>query len=244
MVDYPYFVNLRGEEGLNRNHPATANLRQVTLAWPSPIRLAAREGNRASPLLQSSAAAWLSTDTDVLPRRGNRESYPSAQAAGRSDEELRAPYTLAVVLEGRFDSWFADRPLPTAAPEPGAASGGELLSLIKRSPESARLVVFASNSFLDDRVMSAIAAGSGTGHLQALDLFSNVLDWALQDDQLVGIRARGHFNRTLQPMERRTQANIEYLNYGLALAWLALVALASLLLGRLRRRRYARELGL
>ncbi len=45
-------------------------------------------------------------------------------------------------------------------------------------------------------------------------------------------------------MERRLQANIEYLNYGLALAWLALLALGSLLLSRRRRRRYARGLGL
>ena len=70
------------------------------------------------------------------------------------------------------------------------------------------------------------------------------LDWALQDDQLLKIRSRAHFNRTLPPMERQAQALIEYFNYGLAVLWLALLALLHWLLKILRRRRYARELKL
>ena len=70
----------------------------------------------------------------------------------------------------------------------------------------------------------------------------NTLDWALQDDQLLQIRSRAHFNRTLPPMERQAQLLIEYFNYGLAVAWLLLLAVASWLRSILRRRHFAREL--
>jgi hypothetical protein len=45
-------------------------------------------------------------------------------------------------------------------------------------------------------------------------------------------------------MEARAQAFIEYFNYGLAVLWLVLLALVHWLLKTLRRRRYARGLGL
>ena len=45
-------------------------------------------------------------------------------------------------------------------------------------------------------------------------------------------------------MEPRGQAIIEYLNYALALLWLGLLALIHWLRKLLRKRRYARELGL
>lgn len=72
----------------------------------------------------------------------------------------------------------------------------------------------------------------------------NTLDWALQDDQLLEIRSRAHFNRTLPPMERRAQMLIEYFNYGLALLWLLVLALGSWLLSVIHRRRYIKGLSL
>ncbi len=115
---------------------------------------------------------------------------------------------------------------------------------LQQSPRSARIVLFASNDFLDDQVLNAEVAATGTQYLGPLELFMNTLDWALQDDQLLSIRSRAHFNRTLPPMERRAQAMIEYFNYGLAVLWLALLGIAHWGLSLLRRRRYARELGL
>jgi ABC-2 type transport system permease protein len=42
----------------------------------------------------------------------------------------------------------------------------------------------------------------------------------------MSIRSRAHFNRTLPPLSRETQASIEYGNYGLALFLLAMLYLA------------------
>ena len=35
MVDYPYFVDVRGA-GINATHPVTGNLPQVTVSWGLP----------------------------------------------------------------------------------------------------------------------------------------------------------------------------------------------------------------
>jgi ABC-2 type transport system permease protein len=64
----------------------------------------------------------------------------------------------------------------------------------------------------------------------------------LQDEELLGIRSRGHFNRTLPPMADRVRLGIEYLNYGLALVMLLLFALGARLWRRWQRRYYARGL--
>ena len=37
-------------------------------------------------------------------------------------------------------------------------------------------------------------------------LLVNTLDWSLQDERLLEIRSRGHFNRTLPSMQREGQA--------------------------------------
>jgi ABC-2 type transport system permease protein len=105
-------------------------------------------------------------------------------------------------------------------------------------------VLFSSNDFMQDKVLGSLVAASGTQYLGPLDLFTNTLDWALQDEQLLEIRSRAHFNRTLPPMERRAQLLIEYFNYGLSLLWLLLLALTAWLLRTLRRRHYARSLAL
>ena len=93
-------------------------------------------------------------------------------------------------------------------------------------------------------MLNSIVAATGTQYLGPLELFMNTLDWALQDDQLLEIRSRAHFNRTLPPMERKAQALIEYFNYGLAVLWLLLLAGTHWLRKFLRRRRYAKGLAL
>jgi ABC-2 type transport system permease protein len=97
---------------------------------------------------------------------------------------------------------------------------------------------------MDDQILNAQVMASGTQYLGPVELLMNTLDWALQDDELLDIRSRAHFNRTLPPMEQRAQAIVEYLNYALAILWLGVLALVHGLRKRLRRRRYARGLAL
>ena len=285
MIDYPYFIDLR-PPGLAPDHPVTANLPQLTIAWASPVEVERARGRRIDQLLTSSPDSWLSDSMDTMPSLGDdglssfrpataaaqdadaEPSFPpdgagqtaqlsapnadtqaatTAAQAAPDDSGALQPRVLGVAVQGRFDAFFAEKPPPqngadsdSSAAERNAAPG----SALSRSPESARIVLYASNDFMDDQILNATAVATGTQYLGPIELFMNTLDWALRDEQLLEIRSRAHFNRTLPPMAQRAQALIEYFNYALALLWLAALALLQWLLQRARRRRYARELKL
>ena len=93
-------------------------------------------------------------------------------------------------------------------------------------------------------MLNAIVTASGTQYLGPLELLMNTLDWALQDNALLDIRSRAHFNRTLPPMDKQSQAVLEYVNYGIALLWLGLLAAAYWLRKLARRRHYRKSLAL
>ena len=233
MIDYPYFIDLR-PPGLNPEHPVTANLPQLTMGWASPISANPPQGLGLSSLLLSSAQAWRSDQRDILPRQegGARPVFTPTSEPQQ--------FQLGVALEGKFNSWFMQRPLPPLAND----ATSELRTMLERSAESARLIVFASNDFMDDQMLNAVVAAAGTQYLGPLELLMNTLEWSLQDQSLLQIRSRAHFNRTLPPMSRQAQQFIEYLNYGLAILLLLLLAGIHGLRTRLRKRHYRRSLGL
>lgn len=253
MLDYPYFVDLRGD-GLNGDNPITANLPQATLSWASPITVDTDKSveRQITELLKSSEGAWLSASTDVMPR------LVDGAVSAFAPEGERGARLLGVISSGRFDSYFAGEQSPLLAEqlaekervteeEGGKAkdkSVAELESLpaqISRSPESARIVLFSSNDFLRDQVLRMSGSAAGSEYLNTLQLLANSVDWALEDTGLLSIRSRSHFNRTLPPMEHGAQLFWEYLNYICALLALGLVALVQQLRKRARQRRY-REL--
>jgi ABC-2 type transport system permease protein len=245
MIDYPYFIDLR-PPGLAPQHPITGNLPQLTMAWASPITVSQADGRRVTELLESSTNFWLSDSMDIMPSLGPdglssfRPKKPAENATAQAVEDL------GLIVQGRFDSFFADKshPLNSAGQDPQMYTGPGITSLIQHSPESARIVLYASNDFMDDQILNVQVTASGTQYLGPLELFMNTLDWALQDDQLLQIRSRAHFNRTLPPMERHAQVLIEYFNYGLAVLWLVLLAIAHWLRKIMRRRHYAKGLAL
>jgi ABC-2 type transport system permease protein len=196
------------------------------MAWASPITVEHIDGIHPEALLTSSPDSWLSDSMDIMP---GAQRMPSDQA------EATGSYSLGVVLQGRFRSFFSDRPYPV---------GPDTRSLIERSPQSARIVLYSSNDFMDDQILRAQVTATGTQYLGPVELFMNTLDWALKDDELLEVRSRAHFNRTLPPMDREAQVIIEYFNYGLALAWLVLLVGVQWLRRILRGRRYANRLGL
>ena len=68
-----------------------------------------------------------------------------------------------------------------------------------------------------------LGSADGTIYGNSAQLMVNVADWSLEDQTLLGIRARGNFNRTLPPLEADQQALVEYLKYGFALAGIGVV---------------------
>ena len=260
MLDYPYFVDVRGE-GLNQDVPFTSASRQVTMAWASPVDVdsEANANRTVTTLLQSSPDSWRSASTDIMPSLG-AEGGIAYMPEG--DQQAN---TLGVMLEGRFESFFDESPLVEDAPEmedvasdvetsgdeteeaadeDDADTLGTVTTVVDRSPESARLIVLGSASFLADQTVRMIGSADGTIYTGSLELMANIVDWAVEDQSLLGIRGRGHFNRTLDPMSEDQQRVWEYANYALALAGLAVVFAISWRRRIRKERAYAAQLGI
>ncbi|NKC01357.1 MAG: ABC transporter permease subunit [Pseudomonadales bacterium] len=235
MLDYPYFVDIRGA-GLNEDAPMLAGLNQITLTWPSPLILAPSDGIAVTEILRSSEGSWLSTSTDVSPQVGETGISPFVP------EGEQASHLLAVALEGQFESYFKGKTSPLlesaeadAEVEPESEEAatetsegvelGTVSTVIEKSPEAARLIVIGSNDFAADQVLQMVGSATGTLYANTTQLMTNIVDWSVEDQSLIGIRSRGNFNRTLPGMEQSTQSVIEYLNYGFALMGIVFVIL-------------------
>ena len=231
MVDYPYFVDIR-PDGMNEDNSILSGLNQLTMSWASPIQVeTGDDGSRkAIKLLESSPESWTSPQTDIAPdfdRYGQLGFSPDSQERGRK--------LLGVAVEGSFTSYFKDKPSPLLADEENidnveeGSSGTDgqdkqvISRLIDKSPESARIILFSSNSFLTDESLQLASAAMRSLYLAPTQLIVNSVDWSLEDRGLLAIRGRGHFSRPLKPMSKEVQMFWEYLNYGLALLGLLLI---------------------
>ena len=248
MRDYPYFIDVRGG-GLNEDVPFVSELPQLTVAWASPIDVdeEANVERAVTTLFTSSPASWRSASTDIMPNLS-----PAGDVAYVPEGEQKAN-ALAVMVEGRFQSFFEDSPLkeePAEDAEDAIAEAdedadavdeededtlGTVTTVIDKSPESARLIVLGSASFLADQTVRMIGSADGTVYTGSLQLMANIVDWSVEDQSLLGIRSRGQFNRTLPPLAENQQRVWEYANYAAALVGLAVVYGVS------RRRRQARR---
>jgi len=246
MVAYPYFVDIR-EQGMEQESGITAGISQVTMNWASPITID-EEKNRERqviPLLYSSGASWVSSGTDIQP------DFRTHGQLGFRPEGESGKQLLAVVVEGRFDSFFKGKPSPLLkqkeesekaeenSEEAAAEKADEepaISRVIEKSPESGRIILFSSNTFLSDNTLELASAALRTRYFNPVQLVENAVDWSLEERGLLSIRGRGHFSRTLEPLDRDAQQFWEYLNYGLALFGLAVVWL----LRRTARRRAQR----
>jgi len=240
MLPYPHFPDIRGA-GLNADNPITSTLGQVDLNWVSPITVDKdnNQGRSVTTLLSSSPQSWVSADLNVMP------DYRAWPDTGFKPGDERSPRTLAVAVEGQFESYFKGKDSPLARPPEKQAAGsttepsgaesasakddksaaketpGPITSVIERSPESARIILVASNTFASDAVLNLTSEGLGTLYTKPVEFLQNAIDWSLEDRGLLSIRSRAQFARTLVPMERSSQLFWEYFNYALALLGLA-----------------------
>lgn len=256
MVPYPLFPDLRGDS-INEKSPITDNLGQLTLNWASPITVDPEKnrGRTVTELLKSSAHSWTGDGMRVLP---DFQKYPEAGFAGPSGETR--PHVLAVAMEGRFDSFYQGKPSPlmgkeekpepkkkdkdldTSMAEPDAPPPVRARGVIDHSPETAKLVVIASNTFASDIAIDFASQGIGTLYTKPLEFLQNAIDWSLEDRGLLALRGRTQLARTLVPLDEKGQSRWEYANYGFALLGLFIVWAWRRRIAAVDRKRYARIL--
>ena len=254
LVNYPYFVDIR-PDGMDEDSGITSGLQQVTLNWASPVTIDAEKnkGRKVIRLLESTDKSWLSSSTMIQP------DFQTHGELGFAVEGKQEPHLLAAAVEGGFTSYFTGKPSPllkkekedekkqqTPAEEEGA-EGGEgkekeaqvIIRQLDKSPDTARIIVFGSSSFLSDTVLGISSSVMQTSYLGPVQLIANTVDWSLEDRGLLSIRGRSHFSRPLNPITKNQQLFWEYLNYGLVLLGLAIIWLLRL---RIRKRTEARQL--
>ena len=248
MASYPYFSDIRGA-GIVQDGGLTTGVDQVTMTWPSPITLDAQknQGRKVARLLESSAQTWISDSMRIEP------DYEIFGELGFPIGDQRGAQLLAVAVGGQFNSYFRDKPSPlltveeetdaAAEPAEGKAKESVITRVIDHSAESARIILFASRSFLTDTMLDLASSGMGTRYLKPIQLVENAIDWSLEDRGLLAIRGRAHFSHTLIPLDRESQLFWEYLNYGLPLFGLFLIALIRRQANKRAASRYAAVLG-
>ncbi len=241
QLDYPFFVDVRSDS-MGRQSPIVANLKAVTMNWVSPITVDITENGEKKivNLLQSSKESWLHHGTEIMPDFTTFPDY--GFPVGDSYE----PHTLALSLQGSFSSFYAAKSDPRLEKEitvenleeKDAGIKGEdnqdtdknrqsapLAPVIKKSPDSARLVVVGSSEFIHDAVIGISQSMFQDRIMNSLEFLQNMIDWSVEDESLLSIRSRGSHARILQPLSKQEHAFWEWLNYGLALAALGAVSL-------------------
>ncbi|PIE18585.1 MAG: ABC transporter permease [Proteobacteria bacterium] len=230
LLDYPYWIDVR-PDGMAEGSPVVAGLPSTTLQWASPLSLSKRDGVETTVLLRSSATSWTETSTNVQP---DFKTYPKKGFGVPKDAKLeRRP--LAVLARGGFPSAFKGKasPLfadkaPAGAPKGKKPSDAELSKrkasrVIARAPKQARLAVIGTADMVDDQVLSISRQSGGERFINNLRLVQNLVDWAVADTDLLSIRSRGTYARTLRPLEPGEGRSWETINYLIALLGLGLL---------------------
>ena len=224
-LDYPFFIHVL-EDAMAKGNPVLTNLAAVTLNFASPVLLDEEKNaeRQTEVLLTTSPDAWTLTEMNI---QEDFETYPDFGFAIPPVEE-RGVFPLAVSVQGQFDSFFADRPSPFLDEGEDAPAEGEAaqpdLNVVARSPDDTRLVVLGSAEFLDDFILNLMGVLAPDQVQANALLLQNLVDWTLEDAELLAIRARGDTVRILRPLDSQEQITLEVLNYVLALLALAVVA--------------------
>lgn len=228
-IDYPFFVDVR-RDGMASDNPIVSNLQAVTLNWASPITVDQEKNadREVTELLQSSPGSWTRSDTNIQPDFNTHPQlgFPVGTEQGRQ--------TLAVSVQGSFESAFKDQPSPfdggeseleeEASEEIGTPTPPpSLLAKIDSSPESSRLIVIGSTEFLNDVVFELSASLTRDRYLNSLQFLQNCVAWSTEDLTLLSIRSRGTQTRVLAPLSEREQSFWEGANYVAALLALAVI---------------------
>jgi len=243
MMDYPFFPDVR-KEGFQEDHIAVSGLQNIIFNWGSPIEVEKRKDVKAEVLLRTTDQAWTRDAPEILPT-----SMETAAVEFAAPDQTKQ-YALAAALEGRFTSYFADKPSPLfkdtgAAPQPDAADGDAAAQkekdltgrTLKEAAAGARLAVIGSSEILSDLTAGVGEQVTGNMYASNFQFARNLIDWAVADTDLLEIRTSGTLARTLKPMDDKKTGIWEMAQY-----LFILIALGALVAGSRGRRRNAKSI--
>lgn len=179
---YPLFpaIDMRAEN--QEEHPITQGLDHLVFTWASSLDLSnVPENVKALRLVKTSPKSWTQAGNQLMVDP-MRDPMPPLPIPGMGEEER----TLAVLLSGKFSSYFEGREVPTpesgdtAETEPAPEPAGRL----DQSPETHILVVGCS-SFVSD------ATPLDSGYMSENQNFIlSAVEWMAGGDKLSDIKKR------------------------------------------------------
>jgi ABC-2 type transport system permease protein len=203
-IAYPYFVDVRPDM-MDQDNLIIAGLPAISMNWASPVLVAKEQPDQRETtiLLSSSNDSWTTTSTNIQP---DFELYPDT---GFAVDETRTSYPLAVSMKGTFNSFFADKPVPTVLNADGTENTNPGLTTINQSTPNSRLVVFGSAGFIDDFPLQLSSRLTQDYIVNNLRLLQNAVDWSVEDTDLLSIRSRGSATRVLILLDANQQTSWE-----------------------------------
>jgi ABC-type uncharacterized transport system involved in gliding motility auxiliary subunit len=177
---------LVGESGFDKDSPITNQLKRAVFPWTSSIDLAgaAEKGIQATALAKSSPQSW------VQDRQFNLD--PQQDFKPMTD---KAPRDLAVLLAGRFTSYFSGLPVPT----PAGATAPPAVDRADTSPET-QIIVMGNARFVDGPFLGQYPENRA--------FFLNAVDWLTLGESLIGIRSRLVATRPLKEIGEKSKASV------------------------------------
>lgn len=227
MQRYPLFPQI-GPTGLNKEVEAVAKASELTMPWCCPLDEIKATGVKYTWLAKTSEGSFLlSSPFNLMPDQSWDLLSKSSQQKG--------PFTVAVLLTGKFPTAFPGGPPPYKAPPPARA--GEVVppappnfdpkTQLKTGQKEGQLIVMSTAAAMEDQMLQ---------QFQANQVFvANVADMLALGDELLGIRSAPATARPLrQTLTDAQRASIRWVN---VLGVPVLVALFGLLLWWLKGKR-------
>ncbi len=194
---YPYFVKIV-KPNFSMEHSITNQLEVLTLPWTSSLETVPKEGITAVPLAKTSEAG--------RSIQGYYNLMPNAPIPPNAESQT---YTVAVALEGKFKSFYADKEIPSV-PSPASADPTQESEapapvpdaetrVTKTESEQTQIVVVGTAQFLTQLRPDGI------------NFFLNTVDWLTLGDALIGIRSHTITDRPLREVSEIEKNFIKYL---------------------------------
>lgn len=231
-----YFAPMMQKDTLDQRSPVTKNLGYVIFFQNAPIDVSAAKENRdarVTVLARSSPQSW-TVDSNI--------SADPRFISVPSDKSTMASENLAVLVEGRFSSAFAEKPMPETVGDGGAESADDTLSAsehIPRSIQNGKILVIGSSVLGGGHI--AVMGGAqliDEEGSQPVSMFvRNAVDYLNGEEDLCTMRTKG---LSLNTLTVRSPAASSFAKYFNEIGLVALVALAGLVvLLRIRARKRA-----
>jgi len=194
---YPFYIKvIKEEKGFDPDNPIVNQLNSMVFPWVSALEplKETHQDLQFTVLVQSSRYSWL--------QKGIYDLNP-LQEFMPQPEDTRS-YPLAILVSGKFKSFFADKEAPPP-PTPEGKEQAQRPPIIKQCEKDNQIIVVANARFIHDNY--ADLPGN-------VEFFLNAVDWFTWGKDLIGIRSRIIVDWPLPFLTERQKSTIKFINIG------------------------------